>query len=463
MRFSMGLLVLYVSCFPSALGDKSSLLVIQDASVFDARSGRMIADQTVVVEEGRISAIVPADDRLSISDGARRIDALGKYVIPGLIDAHAHVAHHSVRTHVAGDETLPLYIANGVTSLRSTGDPVLAEVGVAHYAESHPDRCPRLFLASPLIDGEHPYHPDNGVSITDAEKVPAFVEDMAAWNVTTLKIYVGTPRSIGQAVIREGHIHGMKITGHLGVYSAQEAVEDGIDCLEHMLSVYNYSIPEGTPWKDEDLANVDLTNPRCQSLVKSIAERKVVVDPTLVILEAIYLRDQPEVRANPDLQYMPQRLSEAWEGNWKKYESEPRAALEVRRKQFQKYKDLTGILHRAGVTLLAGTDAPEPDVPPGFSMHRELELLVESGLTPSAAIQCATINNAIAVNQGDQLGSVEAGKLADLVILSADPTKEIKNTRKTDCVIRGGRVVQPAEILAKFEGGIGGASAELSP
>lgn len=286
---------------------------------------------------------------------------------------------------------------------------------------------------------------------------------MAGWNVTTIQIYVGTPQSIGQAVIREGHNRGMKVTGHLGVYSAQEAIEDGIDRLEHMLSIYNYSVPPDTPWKDEDLANVDLTNPRCQALVKAIAERKVVVDPTLVILEAIYLRDQPEVRTNPDLACMPRHLSEAWEANWKKYESEPRASLEVRRKQVQKYKDLTGILYRAGVTLLAGTYAPEPDVPPGFSMHRELELLVESGLPPAAALQCATINNAAAVNKDDQLGSVEVGKLADLVVLSADPTVEIKNTRKIDYVVRGGRIVRPADLLKKFEAGAGGASTDLQP
>ena len=155
MRTAFALVVLCSACLQSAVADELAPLVFQSATVFDAQSGRMIADESVVVEGGRITAVVPADGQLSIPAGARVIDAHGKYVIPGLIDGHAHVAHHAVRTHVAGDETLPLYLPNGVTSLRSTGDPVVAEVGVAHYAESHPDRCPRLFLASPLIDGEH--------------------------------------------------------------------------------------------------------------------------------------------------------------------------------------------------------------------------------------------------------------------------------------------------------------------
>ena len=105
------------------------------------------------------------------------------------------------------------------------------------------------------------------------------------------------------------------------------------------------------------------------------------------------------------------------------------ATRERRRNEFQKYQELTGVLFRAGVPLLAGTDAPEPYCPPGFALHQELELLVEAGLTPVAALQAATINNARALKQGHRLGSVEAGKLADLIILDADPAADIRNTR----------------------------------
>jgi len=469
MRLWPVCVLLSLACVHPAFGaqslyaDAAPPVVIQGVSVFDVVTGKMVPDESVVIENGRISAVAPTAGTVAPPPGAKVIDGHGKFLIPGLIDGHAHVAHHSIRSYVPADEVLPLYLAMGVTSLRSTADPVLAEAGVWHFAESHPTTCPRLFLCSPLIDGEHPYHPDNGISLTDPAKVPAFVEDMDKWHVTTFKLYVGAPREVGKAVIREAHSRGLKVTGHLGGYSAQDAVADGIDCLEHMLSVFNYAFPLETKWTDEDLANVDLSNPRCQALVKEIVEHKTLVDPTLVILEVLYLRDQPEIYANPDKMYMPKRLNEYWEENRKKYNTEKRAPLETRRKQVQLYKDLTGILYRAGVTLLAGTDAPEPDVAPGFSLHRELELLVESGLPPSAALQCATINNANAVNQGAQLGSVDKGKIADLVLLTADPTVDIRNSRKIDCVIRGGRVVQPAELLKKFEGGAGGFKPELTP
>ncbi len=126
-----------------------------------------------------------------------------------------HLVHLADRTHVTGDEFLPLCLAAGVTSVRSAGDAIVAEAGVAHFAEAHPHRCPRVFLASPLIDGEKPFHRDVGHSLVDVAQVPTFVDDMARWKVITLKIYVGTPRTIGRSVIELGHRRGMIGTANL--------------------------------------------------------------------------------------------------------------------------------------------------------------------------------------------------------------------------------------------------------
>jgi len=123
--------------------------------------------------------------------------------------------------------------------------------------------------------------------------------------------------------------------------------------------------------------------------------------------------------------------------------------LELRRRQFKKYQELTGLLFLSGVQLLCGTDTPEPNVPPGFSMHQELQLLVESGMSPAGAIQAATIHNAEALRQADNLGSIEQGKLADLVVLNANPLTDIRNTRKIEMVFRGGVASTPASLLAK--------------
>ena len=121
--------------------------------------------------------------------------------------------------------------------------------------------------------------------------------------------------------------------------------------------------------------------------------------------------------------------------------------MEDRQREFAKYQELTGKLYRAGVPLLVGTDAPEPQVTPGFSLHQELEMLVESGLPPAAALRAATLHNAMALGQEKQLGTIAQGKWADIVLLAANPLDDIRNTRKIELVIRGGLVTRPAEVL----------------
>lgn len=435
-----------------ASADKPALpadatLVVRNVSLFDSHTGAVKPGQTIVVRGERIASVGPTSANELIPADARVLDGAGKFAIPGLIDAHVHLVHLADRTHVTGDEFLPLFLAAGVTSVRSAGDAIVAESGVAKFARSNPDRSPRVFLASPLIDGDPPFHRDVGYALTEPEKVAAFVDDMAKWNVTTLKIYVGTGRLVAQEVIKHGRARGMRITGHLGNYSAQDAAADGIDCLEHIWSVFNYSIPPDAAKLPDARANLDLNNPQCQALVELLANRKVAVDPTLVVFRnMIYLNDLEEVHKHPDLAHVPKRMLKYWEayrtGSALKPETRP-----ARLKEIQKYQELTGKLHRFGVTLLVGTDTPEPFVPPGFSMHQELELLVQSGLSPQEALCAATLANARMVNADKSLGSIDAGKFADVVLLSADPTADIRNTRKIENVIRGGIVTTPSELL----------------
>ncbi len=447
---------------------QTAAIVIRGASLFDANTGAMLAGRTIVIEGERIRSIGTDQDLPQIPANATVIDAHGKYVIPGLIDSHVHLVHVLDFAHITGDEILPFFLANGVTSVRDVGDEIVAEKLIARYAEAHPGSSPRIFLCSPFVDGQPPFHDDNGVSwgVTDPREVPAFVNDMAAWGAVTLKLYVGTERPVGQKVIEEAHHRGMVVTAHLYKYSAQDAVADGIDSLEHIESVFNYISPPDAPHMpssteqakmtpdeletlqqriQESRANLDLNNGSARGLIAAIVKGKVSVDPTLVVFRnMLMLADLPEINQNPDNSLMPDRLKRFWPGYGPQLKPE---TLQLRKKQFAKYKELTGLLFRSGVLLLCGTDTPEPYVPPGFSMHQELELLVESGLTPAAALQAATIRPAQALKQEHEIGSVDEGKLADLVILDANPLADIQNTRKIDKVIRGGIVVSPASLL----------------
>ena len=217
----------------------------------------MLPPQSVVIQGDRIQAVGPS---LAIPQGAQVIDGQGQFLIPGLIDAHVHLVHLSDRTHVAGEEFLPMFLGAGVTSVRSTGDAVEAEKRIVRHADQHPEICPRVFMASPLIDGDPPFHKDVGLAVTKTDQVPKLVEEMQQAGVTTLKMYVGTSREIGQLVIAEGHRRGLVVTGHLGRYAAQDAVADGIDCLEHIWGVIDFIVPRG-----QTRANVDLNNPRAAS------------------------------------------------------------------------------------------------------------------------------------------------------------------------------------------------------
>jgi imidazolonepropionase-like amidohydrolase len=450
LRTGWGVLVLLFAAIAVHAADPP--LVIQGGALFDPVSGKMHPVQAIVIEDETIKAVGTPDKPATIPDGARVIDAKGKFIIPGLIDAHVHLVHRLNFAHVTGDEVLPLFLAAGVTSVRDTGDEIVAQTGVAHFAASHPERCPRVFTCSWLIDADPPIHRDIGYPVTDPAKVPALVEDMVAWRVTTLKIYARTGRDVGRKVIEEGHKRGLVVTGHLSGYTAQDAVEDGIDCLEHIWSVFDFIIPPEVKKQPDHRATLDLNNPQAKSLITTLAKRKVLVDPTLTVFRnMLLLSDLEEVQRHPDNALMPERLRTYWDG-YRRGQGLAPATRDRRRAEFAKYQELTGLLHRAGVPLLAGTDAPEPYCPPGFSLHQELEYLVASGLTPADALRAATLNNARALKKDDKLGSVAAGKLADLVILGADPTADVRNTRKIERVIRGGLICEPKKLLDAVPG-----------
>ena len=451
---------------PKAAAD--SVVVIQGGRLFDSASGEMNPVAAVVIRGDRIESIVASGAALSIPAGATVLDARGRFLIPGLIDAHVHLVHVLRSMQMTGDEVFPLFLANGVTTVRDVGDEIVAEKLLADFAAAHPASAPRVFLGSLLVDGNPPYHQFISWPITDPAKVPAFVEEMSGWGVQTFKIYVGTERPVGQALIREAHRRGKWVTAHLGKYRPQDAVEDGIDSLEHIASILDFVLPPETPrWptapervgmpEAEQAAllrritaakvRVDLSQPPASDLIAALLRHHVAVDPTLVVYRNwMLLRDRPEVQEHPDLARIPARLRDGWRRSAATSPLDP-ATLDLRRGEFAKQQELTGRLFRAGVELLVGTDTPVQFCPPGFALHQELELLVESGVPPAAALTAATRNNARSLAQSDQLGSIAPGKFADLVILDADPLADIRNTRKIFRVIRSGVVVDPAALL----------------
>ena len=427
-----------------------SMILIEHVRIFDPESEQMLPERTIVIRGSKILSVTEPNSIGPISSDVTRIDGTGKFALPGLIDAHVHVVHVLNFAFMTGDEVLPLYLAAGVTSVRSTGDEIIAATLVSQYADAHPESSPRVFTCSPLLDANPVIHRDVGRAVTDPAEVPALFDELSKWNVKTVKIYAGTSRRVGKAIIEEGHRRGIFVTAHLGNYSAQDAVADGIDGLEHIWSVFNYSFPPDATVEAGYRGRLDLANPKCKSLIDELVKHKTFVDPTLsVFRNMILLPDVPEVRDHPDNAHAPKRLRDFWPVYLQRTGCPQGGSLEDRRREFAKYQELTGKLHRAGVPLLVGTDSPEPNVTPGFSLHQELEMLVESGLTSAAALRAATLNNATVLKQQDHLGSISTGKHADLILLSANPLDDIRNTRQIEFVIRSGVVTCPKDVLKR--------------
>lgn len=445
---AIGSAAIVFSCVAPAFSHAEPAVAIIDCTLFDPQTEAMLPHRTILIRGQHIESVHGPDQPREIPTDAERIDGRGKFALPGLIDAHVHLVHVSDFARVTGDELLPLFLAAGVTSVRSTGDEIVAATLVARFAESHPESSPRVFTCSPLLDADPPIHRDVGRAVTDPAQVPALVDDLQRWNVSTLKIYAGTGREVGRAIIEEGHRRGLMVTAHLGAYPAQQAVADGVDCLEHIWSVFNYVIPADVAKQPGHRGRLELSNPLCEDLIAELVQRKTFVDPTLAVFRnMILLPDVPEVRDHTDNALVPKRLRDFWPLYLARTGCPQGGALEDRQREFAKYQELTGKLYRAGVPILVGTDAPEPQVTPGFSLHQELEMLVESGLPPAAALRAATLHNAMVLRQEKHLGTIAPGKWADVVLLTANPLDDIRNSREIELVIRGGLVTRPNEVL----------------
>ena len=419
------------------------------AATFSIRESRtMLPQRTIVVKGDRVAAVAAPGEQLEIPAGATRIDGRGKFVLPGLIDAHVYLVHILDFSNVSGDEVLPLYLAAGVTTVRSTGEEIVAATLIARDAMRRPERSPRIFTCSPVLDADPPIHKDVGRAVRDPAEVPALIEEMKRWNATTIKVYARHQAPVGSAIIREGHRQGLFVTGHLIDYPAQEAVDDGIDCLEHITTVFDFVIPPEVAKQPGHRGTVDLNNAMCQGLIDQLLAHKTLVDPTLIVFRnMILLPDKPEIAEHPDNALVPARLRAFWPTYIRRV-GHPQREIAKREREYAKYSELTGMLHRAGVPLLVGTDSPEPNVTPGFSLHTEMELMVASGMTPAEVLAAATMLNATTVRQAHALGSIAPGKLADMVMLTANPLDDIKNSRQIELVVHGGIVCRPAELLA---------------
>jgi imidazolonepropionase-like amidohydrolase len=444
----------------------SQSLVIQYVTVIDATGHAAQPDRTVVVNQHRIVAIVPSR-KAHIPKDARIINGAGKFLIPGLWDMHVHGA---------SDDRAPwshlLFLANGVVGVRDMAGPQDAHAWRAGQASGP---SPTIYLGSPIIDGPNPVWPDS-IVITDEAQGRQGVDQQQQRGADFIKVYSRLPRNVYFAIADEAIKRGIPFEGHVPeLVTAAEASNAGQRSIEHLTRVADacsrdesaidsdlqrftelFRKPDATMSQKVDAGrNIILLNMRtvasfdeatAQTLFALLVKNGTWQCPTLTLLHAQI--DDPLPADDPRLKYLSKEVRAKWDaGYYRHFPPEPRAAMaRLTKAEFDESVRIVGLMYRAGVPLLAGTDAMNPECFPGFSIHDELALLVDAGLTPLAALQAATRNPAQFMGQLDRRGTIEVGKIADLVLLDADPLADIHNTRSIRAVVLNGKLY-PRETL----------------
>ncbi len=465
----LGLLFLpLLLAFPSAQQSsaaKPTVLAFTHVTVIDATGAPALPDMTVVIGGNRITEVA---ERARVPKNAQVIDAAGKFLIPGLWDMH---------DHPPDAEYLPIFIANGVTGIRVMwGQP-------EHYKwrqqiEAGELLGPHLFVASPIVDGPKPFW-RGSISVKSEAEARQAVDRSKMFGADFVKVYSTLPREEYFAIADEARKQGIPFAGHVPMaVSAEEASNAGQKSFEHLLGV----LPACSTKSDElnragqaDLTEYLTTDSHLFEGSHLHALREPMIDtyspqkaaalfalfkkngtwqcPTLTLWKAFRSIDDPAFTNDPRLKYMPVRTRESWDPATvsKRSVAENTALSE---KDFEALLHVVGAMQKAGVGILAGTDTQNAYCIPGFSLHDELALLVRAGLTPMQALQAATLNPARFMGRENELGTVEKGKLADLVLLDANPLLDIRNTTKISAVVQDGRLFPRAALdamLAKVE------------
>jgi imidazolonepropionase-like amidohydrolase len=407
--------------------ERKGALVISGATLIDGAGGAPLAGAVVVIEGDRITAVGPRD-KVKIPKGAKVVDARGKFLLPGLWDMHSHFEQV---------EWGPVYLAAGVTTARDVGNEFEFITAVRDAIKEGRGLGPRLLLAG-IVDGDSPTA-WGLIRASTAEQARAVVNKYHDAGFQQIKIYSSVKPDIVKAICDEAHRVGMTVTGHIPEgMNAIQGVEAGMDQINHVQYLPGVLLPKGYRPTPGQPPSIDWKSPATQQTIQFFLTHHTVLDPTMVIFEWTYHpAATPFSQIEPGAAKLPPQLAGAINNTGVSPEQVPQANLAL-----GLFLETIGGLHRAGVPIVAGTD----QVVPGHSLHRELELYVKAGFTPMEAIQAATLVPARVMKMENEVGTVEAGKRADLIILDRNPLEEIRNIRSIKTVITGGHMYDCGQL-----------------
>jgi imidazolonepropionase-like amidohydrolase len=438
-------------------------VALTHVEVIDGTGAPPRLDQTVVLAGGKIQAVGDAA-RVKVPAGAHVLALAGATVLPGLVGMHDHLYMTAARPFARAEVrqqslVFPrLYLASGVTTIRTTGsiEPA-ADLSIKRLVDAGEEPGPRIFATAPYLEG-----PDSQFlqmqPLGSPAEARAAVNHFADVGFTSFKAYMHIGRAELTAAIAAAHARGLKVTGHLCTIGFHDAIAAGIDNVEHGF-LYDSDFfpgrvgdacPPGDKF-DEAFAKLDVTSRAVQDAFAELIAHHVAVTSTLAVFEMVYRNDVPERALDlltPDARTAALASKVRLLGR-----TDIRDAV---RAAVKKDMELERAFVRTGGTLLAGCDPTGPGgVLAGLADQRELELLVEAGFTPVEAIHIATQNGAEFLGEGARLGTVVAGKLADLVVVRGDPGKAIEDVEKVELVFKEGVGYDPAKLMESVRGKVG--------
>src|ERR687891_443524 len=402
--------------------NSNGIVILEGVTVIDGTGDLPKPNTTIVINGSRI-AYLSSDTAnnydLNFSAAKNVINLTGKYIIPGLFDMHAHVANVRKNSYNQNESEymLRMLLTHGGTTIRNPGGPTEQSVALRENVSERKIIGPQIFTAGQLLNTPQIPVPFVEKQVQTEQDVRQEVRNQVATGVDYVKLYVGLSPELVKAAIEEAHSNGLKVIGHLYLTSWTDAANLGIDALTHGIPVSPFLLSKESKQKFSESGDhpfnhflwldlVDLNGPEIGEMIDALVSNNIPVDPTLGIYEAM-------IKEEPYNQYL-----------------------------WPKVLQLTKMLYENGVTILSGSDIPNFDLVPGASLHHELEIMVDAGIPPLEVIKIATRNGAKALGIQEDVGTIEPGKQADIIVLSDNPVAEISNTKKIEAVINNGQLIE---------------------
>jgi imidazolonepropionase-like amidohydrolase len=445
---------IFMLLLPLQLFAQQNGVLFKNVNVVDVKTGHIATKQNVLITGNIIQKIT---SKAISSKNASIVDGTGKYLIPGLWDMHVHVFRNAADKRK--EYYFPLLIANGVTSVRDMWTKPKNMPYVSTWRQqvsTSTGMVPRFATVGTLVDGTPPVWPGSD-TVKTAEEARDIVHKIKDSGVDFVKVYGRLSREAYFAIVDECKKLNFPFAGHLPEsVSFTEAATSGQKSIEHLISIFSKWKELST--KEETFKNIkrgewtpalrfellqSFSEQKTQELAKLLARNGTSLCPTIVVHAANMFTDDKKYIQDERLQYISEEEKKGWMDFYKAFKPENRSINQLRFQTDMKYLN---IMYKTGVKILAGTDLGNPFIYAGFSLHDELEHFAKAGLTPLDALQTATLNPAKYVGKEREIGTVSIGKLADLILLDANPLLDITNTRKINAVVLNGKLLQRKDL-----------------